>query len=167
MIRIFGLPNCQKLYELHRGTSPCTIFSLSFNFDASFLAISSSRGTVHVFNIIEAAKVIKEEEDKKTRIDHNGQRWYDGLLSTIKSSRKDRQSIPIIIRSVAKIRFKKPTAPNTISMLPIGEDSNCVAICFEDGKLLMYAIANTSRMKKSRPRPVLADDIMFDNECVE
>lgn len=136
------------------------------------LAISSSRGTVHVFNIIEAAKVTKEEEDKKARKDHNGQRWYDGLLSTMKSSRKDQESIPIIIRSVAKIRFRKPTAPNTIAMLPIvsksEEESNCVAICFEDGKLLVYAIANTSiRMKKNRPRPVLADDIMFDSECVE
>ena len=166
------------------------------------LAASSSRRTVHVFNIAEAEK---ERQNKleiaeaattmtttsinNTTNNHSSssslsssqkikQRWYDGILSNIKKTKDDEtKDHQIIIRSIAKIKCEKPVIPNTIAMLPTKsygmsssdeeeeEGEELVAICFENGKLLVYAIPkNSSSRRKSRPRPVLADDIMFDSE---
>lgn len=194
VIRVFNLPQCQILYELHRGNSPCTIFSLAFDNYASMLAVSSSRGTVHVFHLTDEDKLTKKinlDEDKRHDIDDgqsslkssSKQRWYDPLLSSVKKSKNNEDGTKAatskmkIIRSIAKIKCeKKPSVvPNTIAILPTtkttsskddygDEEDSHVAICFENGKLLIYAIRkSTSSMMKIRPRPVLADDIMFES----
>eukprot|EP00551_Chaetoceros_affinis_P007518 CAMPEP_0203684910 /NCGR_PEP_ID=MMETSP0090-20130426/48275_1 /ASSEMBLY_ACC=CAM_ASM_001088 /TAXON_ID=426623 /ORGANISM="Chaetoceros affinis, Strain CCMP159" /LENGTH=983 /DNA_ID=CAMNT_0050554091 /DNA_START=64 /DNA_END=3018 /DNA_ORIENTATION=- len=194
VIRVFNLPSCSKLYEFHRGTSPCTMFSLSFNFDASMIASSSSRGTVHVFQLTEESR-IKEHNGMSSYIHDDShsagwraeagtirsssskQRWYDNILSSIKKTNKEDDSKIQIVRSIAKIKCEKPVVPNTIAILPkrrtvkmIGlntgeenDDDEYVAICFENGKLLVYAVRKNPSMIV-RPRPVLADDIMFDSE---
>ncbi len=166
------------------------------------LAVSSSRGTVHVFNTTEAAKVAKSANPDMISYTHNDRvgrsgdtgnevamvgsylptsspkkRWYDGILSNMKKANKEDESKKAhIIRSIAKIKCEKPVVQNTVAILPTRgyksafssslNDKKCedefVAICFENGKLLVYAICK-NRIKL-RPRPVLADDIMFDSE---
>jgi autophagy-related protein 18 len=51
IIRVFGLPSGQKLYQFRRGTYPSTIYSMSFNLSASLLCVSSTSDTVHVFRL--------------------------------------------------------------------------------------------------------------------
>ena len=147
---------------------------MSFNMDTSMLAVSSSRGTVHIFSTVEAAKVVKLVENRRNASEGESsnslpsvkKRWYDGLLSNIKKkSSNDDETKPFLIRSIAKIKCRKPIVPNIVAMLPthLNDSDELVAICFENGKLLVYAIPkyNASRIKP-RPKPVLADDIMFD-----
>ena len=154
---------------------------------------------MHVFDVTEAAEMVRRaglastaNPDNKEEAGSGGsralrmvrsessssasslkQRWYDGILSSMKKSSVDEESKPhIILRSVAKITCPKPVIPNTITILPKNSDvspssiseverNENVAICFEDGKLLVYAIKPSRRMKV---RPVLADDIMFDSD---
>lgn len=163
------------------------------------LGVSSSRGTVHVFNLIEEDKLTNREEDVVVGSTHDNandnttkssskQRWYDPLLSSIKKAKNNENGTTgnnsakmKIIRSIAKIKCERKPAvvPNTIAMLPMvawkdnevgggkeEEEGGChVAICFDNGKLLVYAVRkSSSSMIKARPRPILADDIMFDSE---
>lgn len=51
IIRIFEINTGELLYELRRGTSTATIYSLSFNHDSTRLVCTSSNGTVHIFNL--------------------------------------------------------------------------------------------------------------------
>lgn len=164
------------------------------------LAVSSSRGTVHIFSIIEAAKLTKDMQIASQEQGYGGanhgskvrmagqsdsysskikKRWYDGFLSNMKQTKNDEnESKPLIIRSVAKIKCKKPITPNIVAMLPIPSackaltssggnhgENIIVAICFGDGKLLVYTIHKHNLTGlKYRPRQILADDIMFEND---
>jgi autophagy-related protein 18 len=49
VIRVFGCPDGEKLYQFRRGSYPARITSLAFNHSAEFLAVGSDTETVHVF----------------------------------------------------------------------------------------------------------------------
>lgn len=50
VIRVFGLPNGQQLYEWHRGSRSCQILSLSWNGLGDRLVCYGSSNTIHVFH---------------------------------------------------------------------------------------------------------------------
>jgi len=52
LIRIWDTANGELLQELRRGADRAEIFSISFNFNACWLAVSSDKGTVHVFSLV-------------------------------------------------------------------------------------------------------------------
>lgn len=51
IIRVFGVPHGQKLYQFRRGTYPSTIYSMSFNLSSTLLCVSSTSDTVHIFRL--------------------------------------------------------------------------------------------------------------------
>ncbi|KXJ89651.1 WD40-repeat-containing domain protein [Microdochium bolleyi] len=51
IIRVFSVPNGQKLFQFRRGTYPSTIYSMSFNMASSLLCVSSASETVHIFRL--------------------------------------------------------------------------------------------------------------------
>ena len=58
IIRVFSVPDGQKLYQFRRGTYPATIYSMSFNptgphflETTKFLAVSSTTDTIHIFKV--------------------------------------------------------------------------------------------------------------------
>ena len=51
IIRVFGLPGAEKLYQFRRGSIPARIFSMNFNLASSLLAVSSDTETVHIFRL--------------------------------------------------------------------------------------------------------------------
>lgn len=51
IIRVFTVPDGQKLYQFRRGSIPARIFSMSFNSVSSLLGVSSATMTVHVFKL--------------------------------------------------------------------------------------------------------------------
>lgn len=51
IIRVFSVPNAQKLFQFRRGTYPARIFSMSFNMASSLLCVSSATETVHIFRL--------------------------------------------------------------------------------------------------------------------
>jgi WD40 repeat protein len=52
LIRIWDTANGELLQELRRGADRAEIYSISFNFNACWLAVSSDKGTIHVFSLV-------------------------------------------------------------------------------------------------------------------
>lgn len=62
VIRVFSIPEGQKLFEFRRGVKRCvSICSLAFSMDGMFLSASSNTETVHIFKL-EAVKEKPQEE---------------------------------------------------------------------------------------------------------
>ncbi|XP_078692000.1 WD repeat domain phosphoinositide-interacting protein 2-like isoform X2 [Branchiostoma floridae x Branchiostoma belcheri] len=52
VIRVFSIPDGQKLFEFRRGVKRCvSIYSLAFSMDSVFLCASSNTETVHIFKL--------------------------------------------------------------------------------------------------------------------
>jgi autophagy-related protein 18 len=51
IIRVFSIPDAQKLYQFRRGSMPARIFSMSFNSTSTLLSVSSATETVHIFRL--------------------------------------------------------------------------------------------------------------------
>ncbi|GJJ71126.1 autophagy-related protein 18 [Entomortierella parvispora] len=51
VIRIFSIPNAQRLYQFRRGSQSAKIYSLSFNLVSTLLCVSSDTDTVHIFKL--------------------------------------------------------------------------------------------------------------------
>ncbi|KIM33065.1 hypothetical protein M408DRAFT_326725 [Serendipita vermifera MAFF 305830] len=51
VIRVWSLPNAEKLYQLRRGSRETRIHSITFNVMSTLLAVSSAHDTVHIFKL--------------------------------------------------------------------------------------------------------------------
>jgi WD repeat-containing protein 45 len=51
LIRVFSTANCTKIAELRRGVDPAYIFSIAISPNASTLAVTSDKSTLHVFDL--------------------------------------------------------------------------------------------------------------------
>ena len=60
LIRVFNTSNGDLIKELRRGTEKADIYSISFDIKCNFLAVSSDRKTIHIFNL-------KNEENENNK----------------------------------------------------------------------------------------------------
>jgi autophagy-related protein 18 len=51
VIRVWGIPGADKLYQFRRGTREARIYSMNFNLVSTLLAVSSAHDTVHIFKL--------------------------------------------------------------------------------------------------------------------
>lgn len=51
IIRVFSVPDGQKLYQFRRGSMPSRIYSMSFNITSTLLCVSSATETIHIFKL--------------------------------------------------------------------------------------------------------------------
>ena len=51
LIRVFDTNTGDRLFELRRGVEKVDVYSIAFNANADWLAVSSDKGTVHVFSL--------------------------------------------------------------------------------------------------------------------
>ncbi|KKK23222.1 hypothetical protein AOCH_004800 [Aspergillus ochraceoroseus] len=51
IVRVFSVPDGQKLYQFRRGSIPSRIYSMSFNTTSTLLCVSSSTETIHLFKL--------------------------------------------------------------------------------------------------------------------
>ncbi|KNC78679.1 hypothetical protein SARC_08904 [Sphaeroforma arctica JP610] len=65
VIRVFSIPDGQKLYQFRRGTYPAQIYSLSFNIQSNLLAVSSDSETIHIFKLDERAREQAKQQNVK------------------------------------------------------------------------------------------------------
>lgn len=56
IIRVFSIPDAQKLFQFRRGSIPSRIYSMSFNSTSTLLCVSSSTETIHIFRLVAANK---------------------------------------------------------------------------------------------------------------
>lgn len=59
VIRVFSLPNGDKLHEFRRGSYPAKIYSISFNAVSTLLCVSSDTETVHIFKLSKGGKGVR------------------------------------------------------------------------------------------------------------
>ncbi|TNY23509.1 putative phosphoinositide binding protein [Rhodotorula diobovata] len=55
VIRVFSVPNGDKVHEFRRGSYPARIFSIAFNAASTLLCVSSDTETVHIFKLVSGA----------------------------------------------------------------------------------------------------------------
>ncbi|PQK16430.1 hypothetical protein BB8028_0006g07500 [Beauveria bassiana] len=51
LIRVYLTSNCAKIAELRRGIDPATIYSLAFSPPGDYLACTSDKSTLHIFDV--------------------------------------------------------------------------------------------------------------------
>ncbi|XP_033100629.1 WD repeat domain phosphoinositide-interacting protein 2-like isoform X2 [Anneissia japonica] len=72
VIRVFTIPEGQKIFEFRRGVKRCvSISSLAFNTESTFLCVSSNTETVHIFKL-ETTKESKPQEEPSTWMGYLG-----------------------------------------------------------------------------------------------
>jgi hypothetical protein len=182
IIRVFSLTTCEKLHEFQRGSSPCTIHSLAFNSDVTILAVSGSKGTVHLFHLLQENRVQarscsshSSHANSTATTNNNNNNSVGGLYPYLKqwisgkNKRGNQQATENVVRSFARIRIKGEYAnmPNVITMgtsttiNKTDDDDNVeenVVICPMDGTLIQYAVNH-----KGRKRPVRAEKFFTSN----
>ena len=72
LIKIFRINDCCLIQELRRGSEQAEIYSLNFDLKSQYIACSSNKGTIHIFNIIN-----KEKENEK----HNQKSIFGAVVS--------------------------------------------------------------------------------------
>jgi hypothetical protein len=149
IIRVFHLLTGQKLFELHRGSSSCTIYSLAFNQDNSSLVTYSSKGTVHIFSLSEGNKVDVDISNRDTMVSN--------VLNRVLS--KQKSDVQNVVKSYAKIRVKgeKPLLSSILSIHRERENET-LSICMPSGKIFQYAVESRGTYK-----PVLATNLLLQN----
>ena len=65
IIRIFSLPDGEKICTFKRGISPTFIFSMNFSREGDKLLVSCDKGTINLFDIEEEVEKIKENKEPK------------------------------------------------------------------------------------------------------
>lgn len=86
MIRVFSIPNGERLYSFTRGLKNTTQYSLNFSNDSSFLLSSSDTGTIHVFQLEDpnkfgtggGASIVKETRGAQAAAGTN--KWFSFLV---------------------------------------------------------------------------------------
>ena len=135
---------------------------MAFNYNSSYLALSSSKGTVHVFHLSDEVK-IEHSGNIISRGRNLSSQLYDmiGRFST-KSTLGEKDPL----RSFARIRIKSEKVgnkvlPNTITFLEhIGatEDGTeiHVVVCTENAKYFQFSVRNNGKT-----HPIRAEDMFF------
>ena len=75
IIRVFSLPQAEKLYQFRRGSIPSSIYNMSFNLNSTLLCVSSATDTVHIFRLGNSSA--KDTKETSPSLDYRKQ-WRRG-----------------------------------------------------------------------------------------
>ena len=104
-IRVFGLPKGSLLWEWHRGSRPCHIYSISWNGAADRLVTYGSSGTIHVFDWQkEKQPASVDEHDVGEGRDFEKVHDYDGPRVLDKKTAATGDSTPLLQRIGSSIK---------------------------------------------------------------
>lgn len=68
LIRIFNTKTGQKIHEVRRGTVPAKIYSITFNRESSYIAVTSDKGTAHLFEIKNKNQTMNGTHNKQSSL---------------------------------------------------------------------------------------------------
>ena len=122
LIRIFSLPNGEFVTELRRGTKNVEMTCISFDPNNKFIGCTSDVGTIHIFSIAAAAKmVVNDSNDKK--IEEDEPKNSKSILGRVAGMFNIKNSYLDSERSFAKFRIQ-----DNCSLLSFGNDNTFVVI---------------------------------------
>jgi len=87
LIRVFSTGDGIQIQELRRGVDRAEIHSISFDKKCNWLALTSDKGTVHIFSLSDARKAIykeeqaNEEEKVEVRNPRSNLKFMKGIIS--------------------------------------------------------------------------------------
>ncbi|KAF9289013.1 autophagy protein [Mortierella alpina] len=84
VIRIWSIPNAQRLYQFRRGAQSARIYSLSFNLASTLLCVSSDTDTVHIFKVGESGSAGGGLKSKGGSLDESLESKGSGMSSIIR-----------------------------------------------------------------------------------
>eukprot|EP00815_Leptocylindrus_aporus_P002488 CAMPEP_0116058562 /NCGR_PEP_ID=MMETSP0322-20121206/5268_1 /TAXON_ID=163516 /ORGANISM="Leptocylindrus danicus var. apora, Strain B651" /LENGTH=478 /DNA_ID=CAMNT_0003542763 /DNA_START=356 /DNA_END=1792 /DNA_ORIENTATION=- len=166
IIRIFALPNCQELYSVRRGMSSSHIYSIALDPCSRRLLVSSSTGTVHLFNI--ENKLQLEQDDPDIPDCASSPVWCRSNSSASIGRSQNRQdgnssleptsTVPYV-KICLKSKIDKSSSRaqrNMLAFLPGDYSTEDVAIIVnESGEVYSYAVGNM------KPTPLSEDDLLL------
>lgn len=134
VIRVFSIPDGQKLFEFRRGVKRCArIYSMTFSADSLFLACSSNTETVHVFKL----------EDHKEKSSEDPQGWMGYFGNALKTSATYLPSQVTEVfkqgRDFAVARLPCPGLKNVCALATIQKMPRLL-VAAQDGFLYIYNI---------------------------
>jgi len=112
LIRVFDTKTGKLLHELRRGAERAEIYSISFHPSNEWLAVSSDKGTVHVFKLEEVEKANKSSNPTSSLS------FFSSLLPKYFSSQW------------SFAQFKVPDVRNIVAF---GADKNSIVVVCADG----------------------------------
>ncbi|MFH4976953.1 hypothetical protein AB6A40_003662 [Gnathostoma spinigerum] len=137
VIRVFGIPSGERLFEFQRGSWGAAINSLAFSMDGQYLASSSNTETVHVF------KLDKSSEDQpqlRQNVDDSASSWM-GYFSKAASEYLPTQMSEILQRGTSFAFAKLPTVgQKNVVALPVIDGKLRLIVTTSDGYLYCYSI---------------------------
>ena len=120
IIRIWKTEDGSLARELRRGLEPAGILSLNFNPTADGLCLTSDKGTVHIYSLVERKDAADHEKNKKSSLSFM-KNYLPGYFSS----------------EWSQTSFSVPGGKRSICAFS-PEDSNVIIILTEDGKFYQY-----------------------------
>ena len=93
VIRVWGVPGAEKLYQFRRGTREARIYSLNFNVVSTLLAVSSAHDTVHIFKLGSARGANNNNNNSSSSSSSNNNN-NNNTSNTSSSGREDHATSP-------------------------------------------------------------------------
>jgi WD40 repeat protein len=146
LVRLFSLPSTTKVTEFRRGVDPAAILSLAFSPDLRFLAATSDKSTLHIFDLVQGAV---PEPDSKTH------KW--GILS--KLPMLPRQFSDIYASATIKFELGDEPIPSAVSKsstlpdeiydgIPGGTPNKGLIGWLDDYRLVIVGAGHDARWEK-------------------
>jgi len=120
LIRIWNTQDGSLHKELRRGLEPAKILSLSFSNNNQNLCLSSDKGTIHIYSLIDRTEAKEHEKNKKSTLS-----FMKNYLPNYFSSEWSQTS------------FSVPNSQKSICSFS-ANDTNLIVIITEDGKFYQY-----------------------------
>jgi len=133
LIRIFDTLTGQMLQELRRGADRADIYSISFHASSLWLAVSSDKGTIHVFSLRPNQKKPEEKDIEKDAPKDNPTSSFPSFMKTI---------LPKYFRS--EWSFAQFRVPDTRTIVAFGSEKNSIIVVSVDG-LFYKAVFDPSK----------------------
>ena len=142
MIHVFGLPHCEKLHTLWRGSNKCNVYSIAFDPFATRVAVSASTGTIHLFKL---------EHDKYNQMIGNSEQLIESDVSIVSPTK--------ILASAMKASSRLSQSFNSINPIRLfpkhGKASSQIILSFAKIKLKSnsHTYDKVMRNKKNQTSP--------------
>lgn len=118
LIRIFDTATGTPLQELRRGADRAEIYSIAFHNNSQWLAVSSDKGTVHVFSLANRASVEDKSGDDEKKNPRSNLSFMKGLLPKYFSS---------------EWSFAQFRVPEVKTIVAFGGEKNSIIVVGADG----------------------------------
>jgi len=125
LIRIFDTATGQNLQEVRRGADRADIYSICFNSTSQWLAVSSDKGTIHVFSLKQKKEEKEKEVEKEKPPNESSKDNPKSALSFMKGV------LPKYFSS--EWSFAQFRVPDSKTIVAFGAEKNSIIVVSSDG----------------------------------